>query len=244
MLYNIIGDIHGRNVWRQLVREDAVNVFLGDYFDSYDSNGDMVGEQELANLLAIIDYKHKHPETILLVGNHEYHYLSGEEYSRFNHSYAERFADCLRKHWHLFQTAYAIGQQILVTHAGVTHAWCQLSDIDSNISTHQLMQMINERMNNPATRSLFSVERSFEPWDSFGLSATASPLWVRPNSLMQYGNLTNEQGAEIIQVVGHTQSKEFVNRHPFLFLDCLGSTIQSLLIHCDDDGKFISYTLS
>mgnify|MGYP006874643990 CR=1 FL=1 len=31
MLYNLIGDIHGRDAWQQLVREDAVNIFMGDY---------------------------------------------------------------------------------------------------------------------------------------------------------------------------------------------------------------------
>ena len=179
MLYNIIGDIHGRDAWRQLVREDAVNIFLGDYFDPYHYDDINPGEQELANLLDIIEFKQQHPETILLLGNHEYHYLSDERYSRYNDLYADRFAESLRQHWHLFQVAYAIGKRILVSHAGVTQPWCQLAGIGDGLSTHDLMQVINDRMNKEATRSLFGVERSFDPWDSYGLSATASPLWVR-----------------------------------------------------------------
>ena len=33
--YNIIGDIHGMTNWKMFVKDDAVNVFLGDYFDPY-----------------------------------------------------------------------------------------------------------------------------------------------------------------------------------------------------------------
>ena len=237
MLYNLIGDIHGRDVWRQLVREDAVNVFLGDYFDPYYTDVDRAGELVLANLLSIIEYKQQHPETILLLGNHDLHYLIDEEYSRYNESYAERFADCLRKHWNLFQVAYAIGKRILITHAGVTQPWCRLAGIGEGLSTHDLVQAINERMNDAAMRSLFGVERSFEPWDSYGMSATASPLWVRPRTLI-HSRLTNNDGEEIIQIVGHTQMREVLQAHPFFFVDCLGQITQSLLVHYSDAGEY------
>ena len=31
--YNIIGDIHGRTCWKELVQDDFVNIFVGDYLD-------------------------------------------------------------------------------------------------------------------------------------------------------------------------------------------------------------------
>ena len=31
---NIIGDIHGRPCWKELVQDDAINIFIGDYLDS------------------------------------------------------------------------------------------------------------------------------------------------------------------------------------------------------------------
>ena len=34
--FNVIGDIHGRTKWKELVKDDAVNIFVGDYFDPYD----------------------------------------------------------------------------------------------------------------------------------------------------------------------------------------------------------------
>lgn len=237
MLYNIIGDTHGRDAWRQLVREDAVNIFLGDYFDPYSSDQDKAGEQELANLLSIIEFKQQHPETILLLGNHELHYLIDEEYSRHNDSYADRFAACLREHWHLFQVAYAIGNRILVSHAGVTQPWCKLAGIEVGVSPRDLMHAVNERMNEEATRWLFGVDRTFEPWDTYGLSITASPLWVRPSTMMMYGYLTNEEGKTIIQIMGHTQSEELILTVPWIYVDCLGSASQSLLVEYDEGGE-------
>lgn len=237
MLYNIIGDTHGRDAWRQLVREDAVNIFLGDYFDPYSSDQDKAGEQELANLLSIIEFKQQHPETVLLLGNHELHYLIDEEYSRHNDSYADRFAACLREHWHLFQVAYAIGNRILVSHAGVTQPWCKLAGIEEGVSPSDLMHAVNERMNEEATRWLFGVDRTFEPWDTYGLSITASPLWVRPSTMMMYGRLTNEEGKTIIQIMGHTQSEELILTVPWIYVDCLGSASQSLLVEYDEGGE-------
>ena len=237
MLYNIIGDTHGRDAWRQLVREDAVNIFLGDYFDPYSSDQDKAGEQELANLLSIIEFKQQRPETVLLLGNHELHYLIDEEYSRHNDSYADRFAACLREHWHLFQVAYAIGNRILVSHAGVTQPWCKLAGIEEGVSPRDLMHAVNERMNEEATRWLFGVDRTFEPWDTYGLSITASPLWVRPSTMMMYGRLTNEEGKTIIQIMGHTQSEELILTVPWIYVDCLGSASQSLLVEYDESGE-------
>ena len=33
--YNIIGDIHGMDAWKSLVKDDCINVFVGDFFDPY-----------------------------------------------------------------------------------------------------------------------------------------------------------------------------------------------------------------
>ena len=52
----IIGDIHGRSVWKQIVEkeQDAHKiVFLGDYFDSFD----IKGVEQLHNFNEIIKFK-------------------------------------------------------------------------------------------------------------------------------------------------------------------------------------------
>ena len=233
MTYNLIGDIHGRNTWRQLVRTDMINIFLGDYLDPYDLDNLQAGSTEYDNLQDIIRFKQQHPETILLLGNHDLHYLWDEHYSRYNDEHAERYAQLIREHLHLFQAAYAIGDRILVTHAGVTRPWLQLAGISEQQSASQLAEAICQCMSDEGSRHLFSVASTFHPDDYCGMSSTASPIWVRPHTLLDYGALTNHRGDTLYQVVGHTQIGQIMQFDSCVFVDCLGSEPQSLRITFD-----------
>ena len=73
MKYNIIGDIHGRKEWNNLVSPEDMNIFLGDYFDPYDN----IDFDDLKNnFLDIMGFKINYPNNvILLYGNHDYHYI-------------------------------------------------------------------------------------------------------------------------------------------------------------------------
>lgn len=235
--YNLIGDIHGRSTWRQLVKEDAINVFLGDYLDPYVADEDSVGDDEYANLQAIIHYKQQHPETILLLGNHDLHYLWDEHYSRYNGAYAARFAELIRSHWHLFEAAFAPSEHVLVTHAGVTRPWCELAGIAEGLSATQLAEAICQRMHDEEQRHLFDVESTLLPGDNMGISPTASPIWVRPYTLLDYGALTNHRGETIYQVVGHTQIGQIMQFDSCVFIDCLGTMPQSLQITFNAAGE-------
>ena len=93
--YNIIGDIHGRTCWKELVKDDCVNIFVGDYFDPYDK---ISHDELMQNFADIIAFKKQHPDTVLLYGNHDLHYLIPQEHaSRYSilHSraYKQAFAD-------------------------------------------------------------------------------------------------------------------------------------------------------
>ena len=237
MTYNLIGDIHGRNAWRQLVRTDMINIFLGDYLDPYDRDDLQADSTEYDNLQDIIRFKQQHPETILLLGNHDLHYLWDEHYSRYNDEHAERYAQLIREHLHLFQAAYAIGDRVLVTHAGVTRPWLQLAGISHLQSASQLAEAICRCMSDEESRHLFSVESTFLPDDSCGISPTASPIWVRPHTLLDYGALTNHHGDTIYQVVGHTQIGQIMQFDSCVFVDCLGTVPQSLRITFDAAGE-------
>lgn len=236
LTYNLIGDIHGRSIWRELVREDAINVFLGDYLDPYPIEGVGEGDEEYDNMLAILHYKQQHPETILLLGNHDLHYLWDEHYSRYNDVQSMRFAQLLRSHWHLFQAAFAPSEQVLVTHAGVTRQWCALAGIAEGLSATELADAICQRMQDPKQRHLFDVETTFLPDDYMGMSPTASPLWVRPQTLLVCGQLLGPNTKPIMQIVGHTQIEKILSLRNIFFIDCLGHNPQSLLLHLKDDG--------
>jgi predicted phosphodiesterase len=71
----IIGDVHGRDQWKQIVAQESNAdrfVFLGDYFDSFDISG----VEQMHNFKEIVEFKETSgKEVILLIGNHDYHYF-------------------------------------------------------------------------------------------------------------------------------------------------------------------------
>lgn len=123
MKYNIIGDIHGRTIWKDVVISDGINVFVGDYFSPY--NKDITWEQQKQNFLDIIQFKKEHPETILLVGNHDedhWHWHDGG-CSRHNFEHENDIRQLFEENKELFLAAYSIGNKYLVTHAGLSIRW-------------------------------------------------------------------------------------------------------------------------
>lgn len=119
MKINVIGDIHGRTCWKDLIIDDGVNVFVGDYFDPYED----VSHQKLEdNFKEILKLKENRPETILLIGNHDAHYIYGEESSRYDFYFADIANKLLTENADKMQAAVAFGSN-LITHAGVSVVW-------------------------------------------------------------------------------------------------------------------------
>lgn len=220
---NVIGDIHGRTNWKEVVKEDHINVFVGDYFDPYSkvSEDDLVG-----NFLDIVDYKTKYPETVLLYGNHDFHYIVpeyGGTTSRYNHSASKRFKELFSEFEDLFHgVAYAPDSKHIITHAGVTRDWLDsyrhLSDFhtkesDSVPSVEELEKFINglwwnsKGVDGLPPKSEFSFDRNCATWDFYGDTPTQSPIWIRPLSLFEH-NLYKY--SDVIQIVGHTQVENIV----------------------------------
>ena len=144
-MYNIIGDIHGLDHWKKLVREDATNVFVGDYFDSKDGKSQ---EEIVANFQDIITFCKTHPGTILLYGNHDLNYLLDKDYkSRFSHpeyreTYRQLFAEAAS---FFYGVAYAIDDKTLVSHAGITGEWYEkYIGLYHGESPHVVARQINE----------------------------------------------------------------------------------------------------
>ena len=70
----VIGDVHGRSLWKLIVNQENPDrvIFIGDYFDSFN----IKGEEQLNNFLDIIEYKKSSgKEVIMLIGNHDFHYF-------------------------------------------------------------------------------------------------------------------------------------------------------------------------
>ena len=217
--YNIIGDIHARTCWKTLMREDCVNIFVGDYFDSCENDSPA---EQMYNFQKIIEFKQQRPETVLLYGNHDLHYLiSGEQYSRYNPHAAFEYRQALLESQPLFHgIAYPIGEIALVSHAGVTKEWYEkyLGSFQSE-SLLVVAQKINKLWKQDKNAFTFDANVT-EPDDHYGTSPTHSPIWIRPETLVEH-DLFN---GTIKQIIGHTQTGAGVTKdHNIICVDCLGT---------------------
>lgn len=122
MKYNIIGDIHGRAAWRDLVADDGVNIFLGDYFSPYE---DMKFSDVRQNFEDILEFKRKRPETVLIVGNHDenHWHCIDPTVSRHDGGHLGEIRALFEANRELFVAAYNIDDVAVASHAGVSVAW-------------------------------------------------------------------------------------------------------------------------
>lgn len=227
MPYNIIGDIHGQDYWKDIIREDCVNIFVGDYFDS--KHGRTV-EEVVANFRDIIDFRIKHPETILLYGNHDLNYILDLDYrSRFSRKdYREIYSRLLHDTDELFYgVAYAIDDKTLVSHAGVTKEWYKkYLGVYNGENAHIVAKQINNLWQCDKNAFTFSAN-AYIVSDKWGESSTHSPLWIR-SWILPHHNLFAD--TDITQIIGHTPHDDItqVAEH-IVCVDCLHKRAKSFL---------------
>ena len=209
-----IGDIHGRTNWKKIVEEHPTDriVFLGDYCDPYDqiSNFDI-----LSNLLDIIALKKKRKDDIiLLLGNHDMHYIY-ENFpvgTRYNHGIAEPLKALFMDERKLFQFAYQEGDT-LFTHAGVSNLWWSKY---FKGKTGEEAPGIAEQLNNPTSDQLKAMFLVGHPRG--GNSECGGIFWA---------DLTEtclDPLLGVHQIVGHTQVERMHN---------VGSSEGTSITYCD-----------
>jgi len=219
-----IGDIHGRKVWEEIVKESADRyVFIGDYFDTH---GTETAHQQMVNFEKILDFKEANPtKVVLLIGNHDFHYLTvagRDRYSGFQDHHWEMIRELLEpaiEHGYL-QMAYE-EDGVLYTHAGVTKTWYK--GIDLGLAP---AKNINRAFASVPELFRFTMGKNASP---YGDDVTQSPIWVRPESLEE------DAIGGYKQVVGHTQGEDIILQGNFAFIDALGTSGEFLEV---DNGKF------
>lgn len=190
-----IGDIHGRDTWKLIraAHRDADRViFIGDYFDAPPAkrHWGSDGPAELENFMDIVRYKADYPDkVVLLLGNHDYHYLpkvnspcSG--YQRDMHiSFSVALEQAIVNN---FMKWIHVEDGYVFSHAGITKTWLKNSGAESLENVNSL------------NHELFEFTPG-EFYDGYGDETCQTPIWVRPNSLL------NDKIDGYKQVVGHTQ---------------------------------------
>lgn len=207
----VLGDIHGRTCWKEIVEKekDAEKiVFLGDYVSTHYF---IPASHQLTNLDEILDYKERDKDRVVLLrGNHDTQHL-GYEWGRCS-GFDYNVARGMPKERYLSLTQWAYIDDVtktLYTHAGVSTVWMELHGIKD---VHDINALPPSEM--------FGFSLVDYPADNIGTSPTQPLTWIRPDTLLEHG----VPGWR--QIVGHTpqerlNSRKTVNGDEAWFCDTL-----------------------
>jgi hypothetical protein len=235
----VLGDTHGRPHWKQIVASESPDrvIFIGDYFDSFDNTA----VEQMHNFQEIIDWKQSgQSEVIMLIGNHDYHYMRGvtQYYSGYQSGARPAIEQLLYENRQHMQMCYQMGD-FLFTHAGVSYDWLKINKWEG-------WESVEEKVNDlwEYTPNVFG----FAGRDPYGDSTISSPIWIRPYSLQKANRDTLRD--QFIQVVGHTtqgkidtEGKSTGGR--YYYIDTLGTSGEYMILEqiSSDNGeiKFNTY---
>lgn len=203
-----IGDVHGRDNWKQFTLDcpDADKVvFVGDYTDSFDKTNEQIEN----NLLDIIQFKKDNMDKVVLLwGNHELSYAlcspsalrnpySCSGYRRDAHW---RLYEIFSENRDLFQAAYQYKEHIW-THAGIHRGWYEnrfLSEFNKHFEAFEgnLADKLNEAFKFELS-SLFDV--GYARW---GSKPVGGIFWSDKNES------SHKPLKDYYQIVGHTKTDD------------------------------------
>ncbi len=227
MKIGVIGDIHGRSIWKEFIKDETIDkwVFIGDYFDSFDISF----TEQFHNFKELIKFKvDNNDKVVLLVGNHDYHYMKtiDETYSGYQYKtayYIQALVTDAVDAGHL-KLCYK-HENFLFTHAGVTKTWYQ-SFIDGNeINIDMVETNLNDYFHYKPKVFIFNAGKNNS---GYGDDITQGPLWVRPASLKE------DMISGITHVVGHTGVDGITIYDNLILIDCLDYKNEYLVI---ENGK-------
>lgn len=218
----VISDIHGRTFWEKAIKgnEDEEIIFLGDYLDPYGYEGISFNDA-FSNFEKIIEFKKAHKDNvILLLGNHDCHYL---EYispcSRYDYINASKICKILKDNLDLFQLAYEKkinGKNYIFSHAGILSGWVKNNPlIFKGCNSSNIVSKIN---------SLFSkgdidLMIGLEDINTFrgGNSHYGSIIWADVREFLD----EKKSFPNTYQIFGHTQqSSDPIIEDNYACLDC------------------------
>lgn len=195
----ILGDIHGRSIYRDIIEKESPDqvIFLGDFASSHEN---ISTDKQIEEFDWVINYKNQCPNTIILRGNHdceamEYYWAECYPKAEGYKMWAERKQIWLdNTQWiHIDDDL-----KVVFSHAGISSIWMDNSNINSIYDINKL---------EPSELFAFTPNSTH---DYYGDSVTQPPIWIRPQALYEC-NI-----ADWDQVVGHTPViKDIINIREF-----------------------------
>lgn len=223
----VIGDLHGRGVWLDIVKKESADkyVFIGDYFDSFNISY----EHQDANFKDLIKFKEENEDkVILLIGNHDFHYMKNiyEKYSGYQHIYRYRIEEMLDKAFNknYLNICYKYNDFVF-SHAGITKTWYETFIKKYGVNLEKIEEDLNDYLKYKPNVYNFNIGKNNS---YYGDDVTQSPLWVRPNSL----SIDSIDGVK--QVVGHTAVNGIRIENNLILIDCLDYKNEYLIIDGDE----------
>lgn len=196
----VIGDIHGKDVWKKLIPKEYDSLtFVGDYFDCFE---EIPTVTQVRNFKEICDFASVDPRVNLCIGNHDYQYIADKNChcSGFQYYGQWDIKEAIQQNLDLLNVVYIVDDTI-ISHSGVSSTW--LKDHSLTVDT------INET---------FKANNKICKWNGnnmYGDDVTQSPLWIRPRSLL------SDLPDDYKQIVGHTHQKDITTIGRVTFVDCL-----------------------
>jgi len=209
----VVGDVHGSNKWKSIKPKlyDKI-IFIGDYLDSFDYNG----EECLENLKEIIKFKKENDNVILLLGNHELHYILKQvQYSGYQPTHQLTYRQLLEENITLFTCLYQYNNYIF-SHAGLSKSYYtyieeEIKNYSNKFTMTDLEVLSNLHIIQP---SLLDIK----PRNCGGYSNFGSILWERYNIIDDFYTLPNQN---TIHVVGHTYHDNYIITPNVIFVDSI-----------------------
>lgn len=205
----VLGDVHGRSLWKSIIEKekDADKfIFLGDYFDSKEGHSP---DRQLFNFQELIDWRRARIlagyEDVNLLGNHDYRYLSvcvEAMYRGYQYSHAKEIRKALEDNMDILKMAHAEDKYIF-SHAGISLDWLKANVEKEILKIKYPEDKLAEATAN-TVNELFSTRPAvfgftIGPNLSYsGDDTCQTPIWIRPKSLMTAG----VRGMH--HIVGHT----------------------------------------
>jgi len=186
----VLGDIHGRDVWKEIISKENPNrvIFLGDYFTSHD---DISEETQINNYKEILEFKKNTDiEVIMLRGNHDMEACWYSWAKCFPAFCNEFLFEEKNKQEFLDNTQWVyVDGDIIFSHAGISEEWYKKLGVNSV-----------EEINTLEPSKFFGFTAGPDkPFDNYGDSIYQPCTWIRPFALM-------ESAIDGIHIVGHTRT--------------------------------------
>lgn len=200
----VLGDIHGRPFWKQIIEKEQPDktIFLGDFVTTHEL---YTPAMQIQQTREIIELKEQNPDKYIICrGNHDLDAL-GYYWARCypavdsdvrevmdkNTEFGQRFLNATQ--W--FHIEFINNVPTIFVHAGITRDWLERI-FKYDISSPELITkaLVDICKMDPSENFGFTGGR----WDNYGTDPQQSCVWVRPETLGKHAI----PGYDF--VVGHT----------------------------------------